>query len=52
MFAALFAFATSIVLMAGSTQIELGWLSALQFVMSVYFAVVGGIQGWLVSRNG
>lgn len=46
MFAVAFTFVISMLLIAGSTQIENGWLSAAQFIAGIWFAIAGAITGW------
>jgi hypothetical protein len=51
MLAALFAFGVSLLLIAGSTQIENPWLSAMQFIAGAWFAIAGAITGWQSARK-
>jgi len=51
MLGAIFAFLISILLVAGSTQIANAWLSALQFIAGIWFAIAGAITGWQEARK-
>lgn len=46
MLQALFAWSVSILLIAGSTQIDLPILAGIQFLVGAWFAVAGAIAGW------
>lgn len=51
MLAALYCFVISLVLIAGSTQIDLWWLSWGQFLIGAYFAFAGAVTGWRAARE-
>lgn len=38
-------------LVAGSTQIELAWLSVTQLILGTYVTVIAAIAGWQASRD-
>lgn len=51
MLQALFAWAVSILFIAGSTQIDLPVLAGLQFLTGAWFAVAGAIAGWQAANR-
>lgn len=50
-FAVMLIWLTSLILIAGSTQIHSGFLSVAQFVLGIWFAVSGAINSWMVARK-
>ena len=51
MLQALFSFVVSILLIAGSTQINEPWLAGAQFIAGAWFAIAGAIIGWRVANR-
>jgi hypothetical protein len=41
----------SLVLVAGSTQIDVSWLALVQLLLGVYYATLGAIAGWQAARD-
>lgn len=51
MFSVVFAFFVSILLIAGSTQIDIEFLSFTQFIVGVWFSIAGAIAGWQLANR-
>jgi len=51
MLATVFAFLISMLFVAGSTQISDPFLSALQFIAGVWFAIAGAITGYQAANK-
>lgn len=51
LWAIVFTSAVSAALIAGSTQIASGWLSAVQFGLGIYYAAVAGSLAWAFARE-